>query len=132
MTPDTELIGVAVKDGYLSVTLPPYESAHRMEAQIAAIYDAVQKHKAQRLFIDCRATRRLVPVVDLYELCVYMASTLGPSRPRIAAVISPEASYPDRFGENVLRNRGLDFIRFLGDEESALDWLLAGGPATPP
>jgi hypothetical protein len=61
-----------------------------------------------------------------------MASTLGPSRPRIAAVISPEASYPDRFGENVLRNRGLDFIRFLGDEESALDWLLAGGPATPP
>ena len=84
MTPDIELIGVAVKDGYLSVTLPPYESAHRMEAQIAAIYEALQKHKAQRLFIDCRATRRLVPVVDLYELCVYMASTLGPSRPRIA------------------------------------------------
>jgi hypothetical protein len=49
MTPDTELIGVAVRDGYLSVTLPPYESAPRMEAQIAAIYDAVQKHKAQRL-----------------------------------------------------------------------------------
>jgi hypothetical protein len=131
MTGDTELIGVAVKDGYLSVTLPPFESPQRMEAQIAAIYDAVQKHKAHRLLIDCRATRRLVPIIDLYDLCVYVVSTLGPSQPRIAAVISPEAAYPDRFGENVLRNRGLDFIRFLGDEESARDWLLADGSATP-
>jgi hypothetical protein len=32
--------------------------------------------------------------------------------------------YPDRFAENVVRNRGLDFIRFLDNEQEALDWLL--------
>ena len=95
------------------------------------MFDAVNEHNARRLLIDCRATRQLIPVLDLYDLCLYMVSTFGPMAIRIAVLVSPEAAYPDRFGENVLRNRGLDVIRFLEDEHNTVEWLLSDRK-TPP
>jgi hypothetical protein len=95
------------------------------------MYDAVHEHDARRLLIDCRATRQLIPVLDLYDLCLYMVTTFGPMNIRIAVLASPEAAYPDRFGENVMRNRGLDLIRFLEDEHSTVEWLLSGRKTRP-
>jgi hypothetical protein len=68
--------------------------------------------------------------MELYDLCLYMVAKFGPLMAKIAVVASPEAVYPDRFGENVLRNRGLDCIRFVDNEQEALDWLLAHQRAT--
>ena len=126
-----EPIVVDARDGYLSITLPAYESPEKKREQISAVYDAVTEHNAHRLLIDCRATRQLVPVLDLYDLCLYMVATFGALDIRIAALVSPEAAYPDRFGENLLRNRGLDVIRFLEDEHNTVEWLLSGRK-TPP
>jgi hypothetical protein len=125
MAPDTKPIVVDAREGYLSITLPAYESPEQKKAQIAAVYDAVHEHNARRLLVDCRATKRLIPVFDLYDLCLSMVSMFGSRDIRIAVLASPEATYPDRFGENVVRNRGLDLIRFTEDEHDTLQWLLA-------
>jgi hypothetical protein len=131
MAQGTEPIVVDPRDGYLSITLPAYESPEKKKAQIAAVYDAVNEHDARRLLIDCRQTKRLIPVLDLYDLCLHMVTTFGPVDVRIAVLASPEAAYPDRFGENVLRNRGLDLIRFLEDEHTTVEWLLSDSKARP-
>jgi hypothetical protein len=131
MAQATKPIDVDARDGYLSITLPAYESPEQKKVHISAMYDAVNEHKARRLLIDCRATKQLIPVLDLYDLCLYMVSTFGPLNIRIAALVSPEAAYPDRFGENVLRNRGLDVIRFLEDEHNSVEWLLSGRKLPP-
>ena len=125
MTQVTKPIVVDARQGYLSITLPAYDSPEKKKAQIAAVYDAVHEHNARRLLVDCRATKRLIPVLDLYDLCLFMVSTLGAVDVRIAVLVSPQAAYPDRFGENVLRNRGLDVIRFMDDEHCTVDWLLS-------
>jgi hypothetical protein len=131
MTQVTESIVVDVREGYLWVTLPAYESPEKKKEQISAVYDAVHEHNARRLLIDCRSTKRLIPVLDLYDLCLSMVSTFGPVDIRIAVLVSPEAAYPDRFGENVMRNRGLDLIRFMADEHNTLEWLLSDRKARP-
>ena len=112
------------KGEYFLATLPPYQSVSQTEANIAALYEAVDKNNCRKLLVDVRATHKQVPIMELYELCLYVVSKFGPIHPKIAVVSSPEAVYPDRFGENVVRNRGLDLIRFVNDEQEALDWLL--------
>jgi hypothetical protein len=131
MVGNAQQIGVENKGDYLLVTLQPYQSEKQMEAQIGAMYDAVERHHAPRLLVDCRATRKLIPVFELYELCLYLVSKFLPLGPRMAVFASPEAVYPDRFGENVVRNRGLNFIRFVDNEQTALAWLV-GHQTEPP
>lgn len=131
MVQNEQQINVKKRDEYLFVIFPPYESPEQAQSQIAALYDAVDRHNASRLLIDCRATRHLIPIFELYELCLYLVSKLGLKNPRMAVIVSPEAVYPDRFGENVARNRGLDLIRFIDNEQAALDWLLERAPGLP-
>jgi hypothetical protein len=129
MAENTQGLMIEKKDSYLLVTFPPYRSVSQIESNIAATYDAVDEHGYQKLLIDARATLKKIPIMELYELCLYLVSKFGPIHTKIAVLASPEAVYPDRFGENVVRNRGLDAIRFIGDMQEALDWLLAAKPA---
>ena len=125
---DTAGVIVEIREGYALMTLPAYQSPSIFAAQVAAMYDAAVTHDARLVLIDCRATRKQIPVLDLYELCILMVSKFGPLHPRIAVLVSPEAAYEDRFGENVLRSRGLDVIRFLEGEPEAVAWLLGEAP----
>lgn len=117
---------------YLAVRLPPYESLKSTQTQVCTIYEAIDRHNAPKLLIDSRATRERVPVLELYQLGVYIVHKFGPRLAKLAVVVAAEAAYPDRFGENVLRNRGLDALRFIDDEQEALAWLLAHPPTSPP
>lgn len=112
------------KDGYLLVTFPPYQSVSQAELCVAAMYDAVDEYNCRTLLIDLRANHKKVPIMELYELCLYLVSKFGPVYAKIAIVAPPEAVYPDRFGENVVRNRGLNLLRFVGNMQEATDWLL--------
>jgi len=129
MAENIEQFSIEKKDDYLLVTFPPYQSVPQMESYIAAMYDAVDAHNYHKLLIDFRATHKQVPIMEMYELCLYLVSKFGPLHAKIAAVASPEAVYPDRFGENVVRNRGLDAIRFVDDMQGAINWLLSTKPA---
>jgi hypothetical protein len=123
MAESTAGVSVEQKDGYLLMTLPPYQSRAIFGGQIVGMYDAAVQHGARLLLIDARATRKLVPILDLYELCILMVGKFGPLHPRIAVLVAPEAAYEDRFGENVMRSRGLDVIRFLDGVPEAIEWL---------
>ena len=125
MSSNAHKISIVEKGDYLLVTFPPFESLVRRKQQLTALYDAIDQHPSRRVLIDSRATRKQVPIVELYDLCIYLVSKFGNLNPKMAVVISPEAAYPDRFGENVVRNRGLDAIRFIDDESEALNWLLS-------
>jgi hypothetical protein len=129
MAENAEHIKIEKKDDYLLITFPPYRSVSQTEAQISAMYDAVDEHNCYRLLIDLRSTKKRIPIIELYELCIYLVGKFGPLHPRIAVLASPEAVYPDRFGENVVRNRGLDLIRFVEAQQEALDWLLVNKQA---
>lgn len=117
------------KDGYLILTFPPYRSLQQIENVINEMYAAVDKYNCHKLLIDLRSTKKKIPIIELYELCIYLVSKVGHLNARIAVIASPEAVYPDRFGENVVRNRGLDLIRFVEGEQGALEWLLAAKAA---
>ena len=104
---------------------PPYKSVSQTKSHVTAMYDAVDQYNCRKLLVDIRATKKKVPIMELYELCLYLVSKFGPAHAKIAVLVWPEAAYPDRFGENVVRNRGLDLIRFVTQEQEALDWLLA-------
>jgi len=123
-------LSIEQKDDYLLITFPPYQSVSTAQSHIEAMYNAVDEYHCHKLLIDLRATKKKVPIMEMYELCLYLVSKFGPIHPKIAALASPEAVYPDRFGENVVRNRGLDLIRFAGDMQEAIDWLLTTKPAT--
>jgi hypothetical protein len=125
MSENMQQFTIEEKDGYLLITFPPYKSLGQAESCITAMYDAVDKYDCRKLLIDLRATVKKVPIMELYELCIYLVSKFGTVHPKIAVIASPEAVYPDRFGENVVRNRGLDLIRFVSDMQEAVDWLLA-------
>src|SRR5690242_16649238 len=132
MGEDMQHITVEKQEGYLFVTFPAYESVSAMEQQISAMYDAVEQNHAQKVLVDFRATRAQVPIAELFRLCVYLVGKFVPVHPRIAVLASPEAVYHDRFGENVVRNRGLDLLRFVDNEQEALDWLFFRKPDLKP
>jgi hypothetical protein len=123
MSENTQQTHIEKRGDYLLVILPTFESVSESESQISAVYDATDHHNAPKLLIDSRATQRQIPVMDLYELCLYLVAKFGPLAAKIAVVASPEAIYSSRFGENVMQNRGLDCIRFVDDKQAALAWL---------
>lgn len=124
MRTNIQLPDIEKKDGYLLATFPPYQSLPQMKSCFAAVYDAIEEQDSRKLLIDLRATRQQVPVIELYELCIYLADKFEPVYAKIAVLASQEAVYPDRFGENVVRNRGLYLVRFVANKQEALDWLL--------
>ena len=129
MAENVPQLNIVERGGYILVTFPPYESRRQLEAGLSAVYDAVEEHGCCKLLMDCRATRERIPILDLFHICLYLVDRFGSVGARMAVIASPEAVYPDRFGETVVRNRGLDLIRFTGDDREALDWLLnAKGP----
>lgn len=129
MAENTQKLSIEKKEGCLFITFPPYQSVSQTKLSIAAMYDAVDECKCRKLLIDLRATPKKIPIMDLYELCIYLVSKFGALDIKIAVIASPDAVYPDRFGENVVRNRGLDLIRFVENTQEAIDWLFASEPA---
>lgn len=111
------------KSEYLLITLPPYSSVEEMKSQILQIHKAIDLYKCRKVLIDITSTKDQIPVFQLFDICIYLVEKLGPANPKIAALASPEAVYDDRFAENVVRNRGVDLIRFVKDMPQALDWL---------
>jgi hypothetical protein len=108
--------------GYLHVRLPPYTDLKTYAACFETIAKACEDQGCTTLLVDVRETTAPIPVMDLYELG-HHASRLAAGKPfRIALVNRPEASYPDKFFENVARNRGIDVTTFhtIADAEA---WL---------
>ena len=123
MHDEMDSLKIEKKEGYLLVVFPPYHSVEVFEKYFSEIYEAVDKYNAARVFMDLTSTKEKVPILELYELGCYMAEKNMDKKPRIAGVCSKEAAYSDKFFQNVVRNRGVDLLRFVENHEDAFDWL---------
>ena len=123
MPDEMDSLKIEKKEGYLLVVFPPYHSLEVFEKYFSEMYEAVNKYKSPRVLIDVLATKEKVPILELYELGCYMAEKNMDKKPRIAGIASKEAVYSDKFFQNVVRNRGVDLLRFVESYEEAFDWL---------
>jgi hypothetical protein len=113
-------------DGYLSVRIPFCDSVDQAYAYAKSIVQECAARKFSKVLLDALSTPKAPPIMYLYELGVRCA-TLPVGHLKVACVVRPEATYPDRFFENVLQNRGVNYQWFL-DAEQALQWLNEPAP----
>lgn len=118
-------VRIEKRDDYLFITLLPYSSVGEFKSEISRIREALISNDCRKLIIDATSTKERIPILELFEICLFMVDELHRISPRIAVVAVPEAVYEDRFGENVIRNRGLNLMRFVADFQEAVDWLSA-------
>lgn len=81
-------------------------------------------HGVPRLLADVRGVRRFeaLDTTTRFQLGK-RAAELASGKVRVAMVLTPEQIDPERFGESVARNRGLDVDLFTNEVE-ALGWLV--------
>lgn len=75
-----------------------------------------------KVLLDALSIKSLPPAIDLYEVGARCADLLV-DHLKVAAVVCAQATSSDRFFENVLRNRGINYRWFL-DAEQARQWLI--------
>ena len=93
---------------------------------------------ADRLLAECIARKHQLLLIDWSQLETQKVSTLDRYRlaastltlsqdlAKVATVIPPEMIDPERFGERVAQNRGMN-IRVFPEVKAAQLWLLADG-----
>ena len=85
------------------------------------VAEATEKHKCSRVLIDVTGLTGEIGIMDLHDLGVELAA-LQKYFTRIAMLVRPDQLLPDRFMQNVVRNRGLDGTGFV-DLSEAEAWL---------
>jgi len=80
-----------------------------------------QEEKLGRILIDTRGITTEIPTIARFEFGIHMAEQ-RPREFKIAFVGSEQNVWPDRFLENVSRNRGVN-VKIVTDIEKALNWL---------
>ncbi len=110
------------QDGYLSVRLPPCDSVDQMCANAVRIAQECSARGISKVLLDALSYEKALPVMSYYDVGARCAD-LPVGHLKVACVVRAEATYPDRFFENVLRNRGIDYRWFL-DAEQAQRWLV--------
>ena len=123
MTDQPSLIGLEDRISYLLVVFPAYRDREHLRQCIQAGFEAAISHPSRRVLVDHTATQSRVPVPDIYDLGEALMSLRGVSTLRIALVSSRESTYPDRFFETVVKNRGMGLQVFIDDFETAASWL---------
>ena len=117
-----------VKDGYLSVTISGNFSLPEAKTIYIEALESLLKNDLSKLFIDAFKIKGIVKTIDRYyfgefaalESMKYMAKGLK----RISVSICGDEPIidPDRFGEIVARNRGLD-LKVTTDKNESLQFL---------
>lgn len=117
----SQLLEFEERGWYLLVRLPSDTSIERMCANAVSIAKECDARGFTKVLLDSLAITKVPSVTDLYEVGARCGDLLV-DHLKVAAVVSASATYPDRFFENVLQNRGIAYRWFL-DEEQATQWL---------
>lgn len=110
------------RDGYLSVRILACESVDQMCLVAERILLECDRRGLSKVLIDALAIMQTMPVLTYYEAGVRCAE-LKDRYVKVACVVHKQATNPDRFYENVLQNRGVNYRWFL-DADQARQWLL--------
>src|SRR5581483_7319457 len=109
------------RDGCLRVRILACESTDQLCAVAERILEECETRRLSKVLIDALAVLETMPVISYYEAGVRCAD-MSRRYLKVACVVQPQATNPDRFFENVLQNRGVHYRWFL-DGDQAQRWL---------
>jgi hypothetical protein len=97
--------------------------------ELPPLLDSIRKECAARkcvlLLVDLLVLQNgEISTFERYKMGMAAASLAG-GVGRMATLARPDQIDPQRFGETVARNRGMN-VRIFEDEKAALSWLLEG------
>ncbi len=93
------------------------------------VVEASVRHRQPRVMIDFVNVEGEISVLTLFEMGVKVAE-LGAALSHLALVERPERILPDRFWQNVARNRGLNVL-VCGSEAEAVTYLTTSPERVP-
>jgi hypothetical protein len=115
-------LDIVKEAGYLRMTFTGPFSLDAARSAVDAGVEACKKENCEKVLFDCRSMTGDIDVLDRFDVGQYSASTV-PHTVRIAVLGREDHILPDRFFENVVRNRGLTLTVF-SDMDKAVEWLL--------
>ncbi len=118
MSDDLEILKA---DDHLRITFSGHFSPTAVRDSVDAMVAACAKENCTKVLFDCRPMTGRMTVLDRFEAGEYGASTI-PGAVKIAMLGREDQILPDKFLENVARNRHLNFALFHGVDE-AMAWL---------
>jgi len=123
------LVKVTVEPRVIRVTSSGHFTLAEAEKTFLDVIAAVALHKADKVLLDGRKVKGEPTIIQRFYYSDFAARTVaeyaaesGNPAPQFAYVLKEPVLDPNRFGEKVARNRGMN-IRVFDDLEKALTWL---------
>jgi len=124
-------IEVSPLEGYLRVQVTGRYSFPDANPVFVRTLEAVSEHEARRVMVDCIHVEGSPSTMERYWRAVFAAKEYSDflargvsSGIRFAYVAKTSAIHPDKFGETVAVNRGID-VRVFDCADEAMRWLEA-------
>lgn len=123
------LIKVIAEPRYLRVITSGHFTLAEAESTFLQVIDAVTLHKADKVLFDGREVIGEPTIIQRFYYSDFAARTVaryaaesGNPWPQLAYVLEEPVLDPNRFGEKVARNRGMN-MRVFDNLEEAFTWL---------
>lgn len=116
---------ITAEDFFLRVRVSGEFSLANANKSIVEMFEAVAKHKAMEVLVDCRNLTGSPNTMERFEHAEFAATKMmdfSVWRTRFAYVGMPPVIDPQRFGETVAVNRGVK-VKVFSTIEDALRWL---------
>jgi hypothetical protein len=119
--PMTDPFTIEKAPGYVSVTFSGLFTFEAAKRSIDTMVEACAKERCTRVLFDCRPMTGPLTVMNRFDVAEYGASVV-PASLKVAMLGRADQILPDRFLENVARNRGMRMTLFT-DLGEAIAWL---------
>ncbi len=116
-----EKLEIEVLDDIVRVSVSGMFSLANAKAFFQEILCRAREEEIDKILIDARGITTEISTLARFEFGSHMAEQ-HPNAIKIAFVGSKRAVWPDRFMENVSRNRGVN-AKVVTEVEEALEWL---------
>ena len=120
---------VSTEPGRLRVSIEGTFESSLIPEMVGKVLEACREHKPRRLLVDAHRVGGQLSTVDRFQLGVTVASEFMKDvaagkipYARIAFLSNEAIADPERFGEKVATNRGMNLM-VCTDENEALAWL---------
>ena len=124
---------ISAGPGYLHVEATGTFSLREAKKNFVEMMEAVARHKSGKVLFDARRVEGSPQFLERFEYGKFAAETVATFEPRgvcFAYVLEKPLRDPERLGETVARNRGMN-ITVFEQLDDALAWLGVASIITP-
>jgi hypothetical protein len=118
-------ISVTKEDGYIRVRVAGDVALANAKLVATTAHEAAGEHGCDRILVDAPNVRVSLNTVDLFSLGEFLAAVDPRGGRKTALLVPAETLQPDRFLEQVARNRGI-YLKVFADAAEAVAWLTEG------